>query len=83
MKKELGMSEMISQSLAEKCQYIYSSDIGEISLVKIESIFLDSDCWEIYCLEGDLFDDDYRFETKKEAEIEIAKFLGKKGEASV
>ena len=78
MKKELEMSEMLSQALAEKYQYIYSSDIGEISLVKISSCFFDiSDPWEIYCLEGNLFDGVDRFETKKQAEIEIVKLLKK------
>ena len=33
-------------------------------------------CWEIYCLEGDLFEDIERFDTKEEAEARIKKLLG-------
>ena len=59
-----------------KYQYIYTSDKGGISLIKLVNYFRDGkDLWEIYCLEGKLFEDVERFNTKKEAVVEIKKYL--------
>lgn len=59
-----------------KYQYIYTSKKGKVSLIKLINYFRDGkDLWEIYCLEGDLFDDVERFDTKKEAVITIKKYL--------
>ena len=57
-------------------QYIYSSSKGKISLIKLPNYFGDGqDFWEIYSLEGDLFEDVERFKTKKEAEEKIKNYL--------
>lgn len=59
-----------------KYQYIYSSNKGEISLVRLADYIIESiDFWEIYCLKGDLFDDVERFKSKKEAERRIFELL--------
>ena len=59
-----------------KDQYIYTSDKGEVSLIKLINYFRDGkDLWEIYCLEGGLFQDVERFDTKREAVVEIKKYL--------
>lgn len=53
-----------------KWQYLFSSKKGKISCVQFTDYFLDGkDFWEIYCLEGDLFDGTPRFDTLKEARI--------------
>lgn len=68
------------KSMFGKYQYIYESDKGQISLLKLINYFRDGhDLWEIYCLEGDLFDDVERFNTKKEAEERIKDLLGDEG----
>jgi len=59
-----------------KYQYIYTSDKGVISLIKLINYFRDGkDLWEIYCLEGKLFEDVERFDTKKEAVVKTKKYL--------
>lgn len=59
-----------------KWQYIYSSKKGKISLVELPNYFLDGyTFWETYSLEGDLFEDIERFETKEDAEEVIRKYL--------
>lgn len=62
--------------LFDKYQYIYKSEKGEISLVLLKNYFKKGEnFWEIYCLEGKLFQDVERFGTKKEAEKQIKKYL--------
>ena len=62
-----------------KHQYIYSSDKGKISLVLLPNYFHDEiDLWEIYSLEGELFEDVERFESKEEAEERIVVIMGEK-----
>ena len=64
----------ISQ-LVGKWQYIYNSEKGEISLIKLINYFGDGiDFWEIYSC-GDLFEDVERFKSKKEAEKRIKELL--------
>ena len=59
-------------------QYIYSSNKGKISLVEMKDYFYDgNDLWEIYSLEGNLFEDVERFDTKAEAEERIRELLTK------
>lgn len=71
--KEMGVK--ISK-LVGKYQYIYSSENGKISLIKVVPIFnLGSLGWEIYCLEGDLFDDVEKFKTRPDAEKRIEELL--------
>ena len=66
----------VKHTLIGRWQYIYKSQKGEISLVKLISYYHDGvDLWEIYCLKGNLFDDIERFDTKKEAEIRIRELL--------
>lgn len=64
------------KSVVGKYQYIYTSTKGKISLVELPNYFHDNqDLWEIYSLEGNLFDDVIRFDTKEEAEVKIKEFL--------
>ena len=59
-----------------KYQYIYSSPKGKISLVELPDYFRDAKTlWEIYCQEGDLFDDVQRFDSKEEAVEQITVYL--------
>ena len=56
--------------------HAYSSDKGKISMVLLKNYFLDGrDFWEIYCLEGDLFEGVERFDTIEEAEQRIVGYL--------
>lgn len=52
-----------------KWQYICSSEKGKISCVELLHYFHidESTIWEIFCLEGELFEDTERFPTKDEA----------------
>jgi len=63
-----------------KYQYILTNEKGqEISLVELPNYFSDGvTLWEIYCLEGDLFEDIERFETYDEAMEKAKKYLEKK-----
>jgi len=71
--KKQGMKIPI---LTGKYQYIYKTEKGEISLVLFKNYFNDGkDFWEIYCLNGKLFEDVERFATKIEAEKQIKKYL--------
>ena len=73
--EKMSRIQMRSQILG-KWQYIYSSEKGEISLVKFMNYFREGDkFWEIYCLEGKLFEDCERFDTKKDAEKRIKELL--------
>jgi len=57
-------------------QHIYSSSKGKISCVFLKNYLLDNrDFYEIYCLEGDLFEGVERFLTLKEAEEKVAEYL--------
>jgi len=59
-----------------KWQYLYSSEKGKISLIKLLNYFrVGKSFWEIYCLNGKLFDDVERFSLKKKAEIRIKELL--------
>jgi len=62
------------QKLVGKHQYLYSSDKGKISLIKIKDAS-DKWIWEIYSLKGELFEDIERYDSKKEAEKRIKKLL--------
>ena len=74
-----GWSEQIELEITpiiSKYQYIYSSGKKQISLIKLLNYFHDrKDFWEIYSLEGNLFEDVERFPTKKEAEKRISELL--------
>jgi len=57
-------------------RHTYSSDKGRISMVLLKNYFLNGrNFWEIYCLEGNLFEDVERFNTIEEAEQQVAKYL--------
>ena len=72
MKKQgLGNLQMLG-----KYQYIYSLENKKISLVQFKNYREEGDnFWEIYCLEGKLFEDTERFGTKIEAQTRIVKLL--------
>ena len=52
---------------------VYSSDLGAISM--IPPSYISDYSYEIYCLEGDLFDDIERFKTRHEAKERINNLL--------
>jgi len=57
-------------------QHIYSSSRGKISAVLLKNYFLDGrDFWEIYCLEGNLFEGVERFDTIEEVEQRASIYL--------
>lgn len=59
-----------------KYQFIFSSEKGKISLIQLKNYWYDGkDVWEIYSLEGDLFEDTERFDTKEEAEVRVRELL--------
>ena len=64
------------QNIFGKYQYVYENELGGISLVEFKNYFHKGDnFWEIYCFKGKLFEDVERFDTKKEAEKQIKKYL--------
>lgn len=75
MSDELKSKLSILGNMFGKYQYIYSSSIGEISLVHLAAGLSDVKVWEIYCFKGNLFDDVERFRTKKDALIRIKELL--------
>jgi len=59
-----------------KYHYIFSTEKGRISLVLLKDYYYDDiDFWKIYCLEGNLFEDTERFDTKHEAIKRIKELL--------
>lgn len=59
-----------------KWQYFYSSEKGEISLIQLKQYtIMGEDQWEILSLEGELFEDVERFDTKREAMRRIKELL--------
>ena len=52
---------------------VYSSDLGAISM--IPPSYVSDYSYEIYCLEGGLFDDIERFKTRHEAKERINNLL--------
>jgi len=73
---EFDKHKKIMPQIVGKFQYIYSSDKGEVSLVKFLNYCKDGDnFWEIYSTKGNLFEDVERFDSKKEAEARIREVL--------
>lgn len=71
--KERGIN---IRQLFGKYQHIFSSEKGKISLVLLKDYLFDGrDTWEIYCLEGKLFEDVERFDTKEEAKKRVRELL--------
>jgi len=59
-----------------KYQHIFFSEKGKISLIQLKNFRYEGDLfWEIYCLEGNLFEDTERFDTKAEAVKRIGELL--------
>lgn len=74
--KDWVKSGRVFRKLTGKWQYIYTSPKGKISCVRFLNYFHEGDnFWEIYSLEGGLFEDVERFRTKSEAERQIEKYL--------
>ncbi|HUS50384.1 MAG TPA: hypothetical protein VMZ91_09475 [Candidatus Paceibacterota bacterium] len=63
--------------LMGKYQYIYETEKGKISLIKLLNYWKEKqNLWEIYELsKNNLFEDTERFETKKEAKKRIREIL--------
>jgi hypothetical protein len=74
-KKIKGLGS-IRASFVGEFQYFYFNENGKISLISLPSYFEEGvTLWEIFCLEGNLFDDVERFSSKKEAEKRIKELL--------
>lgn len=56
-------------------QFIYKRFDNIISLVEIKAGLGDNWLWEIYCIEGGLFEDVQRFASKQDAEDRIMAYL--------
>lgn len=52
---------------------VYTTDLGSISM--IPPSYVSNHSYEIYCLEGDLFDDIERFKTLEAAEERVNNLL--------
>ena len=64
-------------TLVGKNQSKYRSKKGVTSLITVPSLYRRGEIdWEIYCLEGDLFEDKELYPTKIEAEKRIQELLG-------
>lgn len=67
------------EPVCHKWHYIYylkhQKKPKEISLVQFRHDLYDPFHWEIYCLEGNIFEDVRRFRSREEAEIAIKDFL--------
>ncbi len=80
-----GGHKIIGHPIVGQWQYIYSSKKGKISLVQIYGypLLLNESYedswkhfqWEIMTLEGNLFDDVERYNSKEEAEVRIKELL--------
>ena len=71
--KEMGTD---IRQMFGKYQYIFSSNKGKISCIELKDYFGDGvDLWEIYCLEGDLFEDTERFNSFEEAKKRCMELL--------
>jgi len=59
-----------------KYQHIFSSEKGKISLIRLKKYYSEKvSFWEIYCLEGNLFEDTERFKIKVKAVKRIKELL--------
>lgn len=63
-----------AKGLFGKYQYIYSLPARSISLIYIQN-YMGKMNWEIYCLEGNLFEYTETFRTKKEAVKRVKELL--------
>ena len=62
--------------LIGKTQYFFTSDKGKISMIKLGgTLYKEKPKWEIYCIDGKLFEDIMRFKTQKEARKKIKELL--------
>lgn len=82
LKKKGIIKKMVffTEPLVGKWQYILQSDKGKVSIEElrhyISLIGGGKDMfWEIYCLEGELFDDAERFDSLADAEKAARKYL--------
>lgn len=68
--------EIIKSIAPQYCgdSHRYKTDKGEISLVHPCPVTMEQ--YEIYCIEGNLFEDIERFDTLEEAEARIKELLG-------
>ena len=65
-----------SRNIVGKYQYLYTSKNGQISMIELPDYFHDGiTLWEIYSIEGDLFEDTERFTNHEEALEAIEKYL--------
>ena len=71
LKPELKIKQVFG-----KYQYYFEQNGEIISMIELPNYMYDGITkWEIYCMEGDLFDDVIRFDTEKEARAEVEKIF--------
>ena len=71
-----GYSESISRNVIGRWQYIYTGSKGKISLISLPDYFRNGETlWEIYCLQGDLFEDIERFDSFYEADKKAKEYV--------
>ena len=75
MKNAIIKYPVVTQRFGEY-QFIFSSKKGKISLITLKGHnFMNKDIFEIFCLDGDLFKHEKRFDTEREAEEYIRDLL--------
>lgn len=70
------MKHYTKQDLRGGIIHRYHNEKGKISMT--EPHFGNFNTWEIYCLEGDLFEDCERYDTQEEALQRVKEILGVK-----
>jgi len=74
--EEMRVRGLNFRQIVGKWQYVYTSKRGKISLIELKSYYREGkDFWEIWCVEGELFDGAERFESKLIAEERIKELL--------
>lgn len=73
--KSKELQKILHEPYFGQWQYLCKSNKGEISLIELTDKFYGDRPWEIYCLEGNLFDDVQRFPTQEEAMSAIRTYL--------
>jgi hypothetical protein len=64
-----------SPTVIGKEQFVCSSKYGKISIIQLKGMVYVGETWEIYCLDGDLFEDIERFNTFEEAKAKCKVYL--------
>lgn len=63
------------KQLFGKYHFIFTSKKGKISLIQFKRFIDKKGYWEMFCLEGDLFDETESFDNRHEAQKRIMELL--------